>query len=314
MPRDGSPPSGADKPQGPIAPMNIGEIATPPFAVLPDPARLFSTRAARLRALAAGHDLEGYLHFLAAICEAQARTVAATGLPAFPPTTLLARAREHGMPPISLGTFTPDAATETTFSVLLETLSVNADAVSAKPVINAIQNLPPAARGAMMLAVLMDDIPADEIASHVLAAAAVQVHFARLAAELDAGSLQKIATGACPACGGRPVASAIVGWEGAANTRFCTCAICATQWNVARIVCLSCGTEKGIVYHGLEGGSENVKAETCESCNSYVKILYQIKDADLEAIADDVASLGLDLKLREEGIARASANPFLLGY
>lgn len=317
MPRDGSPPGfpgGTGKPPGPIAPMNIGEVATPPYAVLPVPARVFGVRAARLRKLASGHELEGYLRLLAAIADAQGSIIPHLPAVALPDREQLAQASAHVMPPISLGAFMPDAVSDATFAALLEALRHNAEAASARAVIDTLSAADEAARRAMMLAVLMDDVPADAVAAHVLAAAAVQVHFARLASGLDVSTLKKVADGACPACGGRPVASAVVGWEGAANTRFCTCSLCATQWNAPRIVCLSCGTEKGIVYHGLEGGAETIKAESCESCNSYVKIMYQIKDADLEAVADDVASLGLDLKLREEGLARASANPFLIGY
>ena len=45
----------------------LGEIAKPPFAVLPDPAALFAGRARRLAVLAPGHQLEPYLRFLAAV-------------------------------------------------------------------------------------------------------------------------------------------------------------------------------------------------------------------------------------------------------
>jgi len=46
----------------------------------------------------------------------------------------------------------------------------------------------------------------------------------------------------------------------------------------------------------------------------YLNILQQQKDPDLEPIADDVASLGLDLLVRELGFWRGGAKPFLLGY
>jgi len=46
----------------------------------------------------------------------------------------------------------------------------------------------------------------------------------------------------------------------------------------------------------------------------YLNILQQQKDPDLEPIADDVASLGFDLLVRELGFWRGGANPFLLGY
>jgi FdhE protein len=44
------------------------------------------------------------------------------------------------------------------------------------------------------------------------------------------------------------------------------------------------------------------------------EILYQVNDAALEPMADDVASLGLDMLLAEEGWKRGGHNPFLLGY
>ena len=55
-------------------------------------------------------------------------------------------------------------------------------------------------------------IPFEAIAEHALVAAALQVHFARMAAALDAAALTPVGDGACPACGGPPVASLVVGW------------------------------------------------------------------------------------------------------
>ena len=52
-------------------PVPIGEIATPPFARLPDPAKLFKTRAERLRFLAPSHHLGPYLRFLADLSDIQ---------------------------------------------------------------------------------------------------------------------------------------------------------------------------------------------------------------------------------------------------
>jgi FdhE protein len=45
-----------------------------------------------------------------------------------------------------------------------------------------------------------------------------------------------------------------------------------------------------------------------------MKVLYQTKNNALEAIADDVATLGLDLLVRELGFRRGAVNPFLIGY
>jgi FdhE protein len=45
-----------------------------------------------------------------------------------------------------------------------------------------------------------------------------------------------------------------------------------------------------------------------------VKILHHQNDRSLDPVADDVATLALDLLLRQSGYRRGSVNPFLLGY
>jgi len=42
--------------------------------------------------------------------------------------------------------------------------------------------------------------------------------------------------------------------------------------------------------------------------------MYQQQNPALDPVADDVASLGLDLLVRETGFRRGGVNPFLLGY
>jgi FdhE protein len=81
-----------------------------------------------------------------------------------------------------------------------------------------------------------------------------------------------------------------------------------------RVTCQLCGSTDGISFRSIEGRPDTVKAETCEKCRGYVKILYQVKDPTLEPLADDVATLGLDMLLVEEGWKRGGQNPFLLGY
>jgi FdhE protein len=81
-----------------------------------------------------------------------------------------------------------------------------------------------------------------------------------------------------------------------------------------RIKCTLCSSTEGISYREVEGGDGTIWAETCDSCHGYVKILHQHKNPDLDPVADDVASLGLDLLLREGDYRRGSVNLFLLGY
>lgn len=87
-----------------------------------------------------------------------------------------------------------------------------------------------------------------------------------------------------------------------------------TLWNYPRIKCTLCGSTKEIAYQEIAGGPSTVKAETCGSCNRYVKILEQREDASLDPVADDVATLALDLLLGDSEFRRGAVNQFLLGY
>ena len=62
----------------------------------------------------------------------------------------------------------------------------------------------------------------------------------------------------------------------------------------------------------LEGGNGAIKAEICSECQGYAKMLYQAQDMAVEPIADDLASLGLDIKVSEAGWSRHAPNPYIV--
>jgi len=292
----------------------IGSEAKPPFAVLPEPATLFAHRAERLRDLARSHELAAYLTLLAGIASAQHRAQEGLAEPELPPRDVRDRAHQFAMPPLDRARFAPDTAFRATLDRLLDLLRAVPMPEMARAALDRLSWLEEAARDAMMRDVLAESIPMAELAEHTFVAAALQVHFARMAARLDAVALVPVADGACPVCGGPPVASLVVGWQGAHGTRFCACSLCATLWSYVRIKCVLCGSTEGIAYQEIAGGAGHVKAETCNKCRSYVKILQQQNDPALEPVADDVASLALDLLVREAGFRRGAFNPYLLGY
>lgn len=291
----------------------IGEVSAPPFVRLPEPALLFARRAQRLNALAAGHQLGPYLRFLAGLAEVQQGIQGDLPDPALPDHEAIERARTFGMPPLDRNSPPLDVAVETLERLISVTSTIEKPAAAADA-LDRLKQATPAERDGMMSNVLADAIPVEALAEHVYVAAALQVHFARLAARLDASALVPVGEGACPACGGPPVSSMVVGWQGAHGSRFCACSLCGTLWNYVRIKCTLCGSTEGIGYQEIDGGPGIVKAETCDSCGCYVKILHQHKDPALDPVADDVATLGLDLLVREGGYRRGSFNPFLIGY
>ncbi len=295
-------------------PTHIGDVSAPPFAVPPDPAVLFSRRAARFRDLAPGHALAPYLSFLAELSAAQHEALRELPEVVPPSRDDLARAREFAMPPLDRGRFEPDATFDATLDALFDRCGAIPAPDAAKAALARVRAADANERLLLARNVLADAITVETLAEHVFVAAALQIHFARLSARLDPATLVPIADGVCPACGGAPGVSIVVGWHGAHGARFCSCSLCATLWNYVRIRCAACGSTKGIGYREIEGGAGAIKAECCDECGSYLKILYQTVDPALDPVADDVASLGLDLLVREDGARRFGVDPYLIGY
>jgi FdhE protein len=295
-------------------PSVISDILKPPFVQLPDPARVLGKRAERLRSLAEGHNLSDYLRFLADLTDAQVRILQDLPEPVMPSADVIARAKEHAMPPLDRNSFSSDAAFDATLERLIAAAADIKMPEAARGALDHLRKADKAAREIMIRNVLADSIPVEELAPHVLMAAALQVHFARLAQRLDKDALVPVGDGACPSCGAPPATSAVVGWPTAPGARYCSCSLCGTLWNYVRSRCTVCGSTAKISFQEVEGTGGEIKAETCGSCNSYVKVVYQQKNGELDPIADDVASLALDLLVRELGFRRGGFNPFLLGY
>lgn len=294
-------------------PSVISNIPTPQFARLPDPGPLFSAREARFVALAEGHDLAPYLKFLSGLCRVQATIQADLPEPDAIAPEALERARQHGMPPLDRGHFTADAAFTATLDRLLLRAADLDMPMQARAALDKVTKADACERARMVENVLAEAISVEALAEHIFIAAALQVHFARLAARLDAKSLHSVGDGACPSCGGAPTATVLVNWPRTPGARYCSCSLCGTLWNYVRSKCTLCGSTRKILFQEIEGAG-NIKAETCDDCHGYMKVLNHQKDDRLDPVADDVATLGLDLLVRELGFRRGGVNPFLLGY
>ena len=294
-------------------PSMIGGIAKVPLARLPDPGAIFATRAGRLDFLAGYNaNLAPYLRFLAGICRAQQDLARELPAPDPVPADRIELARASRMPPMDRNAMRAGLALA--LDRLIEKLAGLDMPEPARLALDALRQASPADRDWVMTNVLTDTIPEDSVAPHLFAAAALQVHAAMLAATLPAERLVPIRIGTCPACGGRPASSMVTENMGAEGARYCACATCQTLWNEVRVKCTCCGSTKGITYRSVETDEATIKAECCRECGKWVKIMYQNKNPTLEPIADDVASLGLDLMMRDTEWARGGYNPFLAGY
>lgn len=294
-------------------PSMIGGVAKVPLARLPDPAALFATRAARFEFLAQhSPNLAPYLRFLAVVAQAQAAMVQELPSPQPPSADFIQRARANRMPQIDRNELRPDLGAA--IDLLSDRLAGAAMPQPARLGLDALKSSQGADRDQVMVNVLTDTIPTDSVAPHLFAAAALQVVAAMRAATLHVEQLVAIRPGTCPACGGRHAVSMVTENIGAEGARYCSCATCQTLWNEVRVKCTCCGSTKGISYRSVEVEDATVKAETCRECSHWVKILYQNKNPTLEPIADDVASVGLDLMMKETEFRRGGYDPFLVGY
>ena len=81
---------------------------------------------------------------------------------------------------------------------------------------------------------------------------------------------------------------------------------------MVRVKCSHCESTEGIHYHTIEGSKDVITAETCDQCGTYRKVINQEKDPLAEPLADDLASLTMDLLMSESTrFQRSSANPLL---
>ena len=295
-------------------PTLIGGVPKPPLAFLPEPVKLFQARARRFVFLAESNELAPYLSFLAELSRLQAR-LAAT-LPAVEPLPAeqVAKALGAGMPPINRSLLADDAGLADTLHALLEGAAELDMPEAAREALDAVRGADAETRQWLLGNVLADNISTEAPAAHLFVAAAVQVHLSRLAATLDPEILVPVSVGVCPACGGRPATSSVMGMQGIENIRYASCGCCATRWNEVRVKCLCCGSTKGISYRSVGTDDATVKAELCNECKSWVKIFYQVRNASLDPVADDVGSLGLDMLMRDTDFTRGSFNPFIVGY
>jgi FdhE protein len=290
---------------------------------LPGRELVFARRAARLRKLAAGSALGDYLQFLAALVDAQHAALAHLAVP-MPAAPHIERSGEHGMPPIHAATWPRASQWRETLEFLCAALAARTGfPAGVSDSIATIRRATPAWIEAQATSILEARNDAIDIAVATVVMAALQVHWVALAAHFVADEVKALdVPGVCPLCGSLPVASMVCAQSPYQGYRYLHCALCATEWHMVRVLCSQCGASgKNIAYQTLEAnaadkdsseeGGAAVRAETCEQCHAYRKILYQEKDTGVEPVADDVASVALDLLLAEEGYHRASGNPLL---
>ncbi len=279
--------------------------------LLPVMASLFADRAARFDALASGHSLGDWLSFLGQLSRAQQAALNALPELALPDAATLEQARTHGMPPLDPAT--RPVAWRDALRQIADQLAADAPA-AAREIFAVLLAASDDELEKLADALLSGEPTTEQAAQLPFIGAALQVAYTRLASQLDASQLQALdAHGVCPCCGSLPVASVVRLGAAINNLRYLHCSLCNSEWNVPRAVCTTCGSDKELSLQEIEGAKGTVRAECCDGCKSYLKIVAQEKDPHVDPVADDLATLALDMLADEAGYERAGPNLLLMG-
>ncbi|TYL43960.1 MULTISPECIES: formate dehydrogenase accessory protein FdhE [Dickeya] len=269
---------------------------------------LYRGRAERLRQLAQDHPLADYLLFAAGVVDAQEKVH--HDHPLEKDLTDLVR-NSAGRPPLDAATLTRDPHWHALLQALIEELKAGAGG----QVLATLENLE-------KMSVQQWDALADALLSQQFTAqdndkapfvwAALSLYWAQMATQLPgrAQAEQGEHRQFCPVCGSMPV-SGVVQIGTTSGLRYLHCNLCETEWHMVRVKCSNCEQAGKLHYWSLDDENAAIKVESCDDCGTYLKLLYQEKDHRVEAVADDLASLVLDVKMEEEGFSRSSINPFL---
>lgn len=262
--------------------------------IQPDLAGLYSRRAARLRALADGHDLADYLLLAARVAEVQASLAPGAG----------------GSGPADARAIPQEGHWGALLDRMIKRLAHDVPAPVA-PHLAALRALPADARLGAAQALTegrFDAVPA-AIAPFLWAALSLQCASAARAAPVpDSGPAEHAS---CPVCSTAPVASLILIGD-RQGMRYLHCALCESQWHMVRAKCTNCGDASELDYLSFDTPEATVRAESCGVCHGYLKVISLERDPQAEAVADDLASLALDDAVTAEGYQRTGFNPFAL--
>jgi FdhE protein len=282
-----------------------------PVFIFPDPSRIFLDRSRRFADLAEGHTLADWLSFLGRLTQTQHELLQGYPPLPLPDDAALTLARKHLLPPISASSWPRDpywrqVLLSLTKDLLPQTLA------PAQETLKRIQAMEDTALEALADRVLRIELDGSDRDCLPFIAAALQVHWTALAAALDRTKIVPLdEPGVCPCCGFLPVASVVRSDGEVTRLRYLHCGLCNTEWHLERVTCAVCRDSNGIAYLSVDGSDQAACAETCDACRSYLKIFYREKLPQADPVADDLATLALDLLVDEAGYNRMSPNLLL---
>jgi FdhE protein len=290
-----------------------GGVTAPDAIILPDSATRFAVTSMRLKILSAGHPMRQWLNFMAELAAAQHQAVMALGALPMPTADEIDAATGAGMPPLTTMSHRRAPAWRDGLARILDTMVLTELPAQAREVAARLRATPSGEVEHLAGQFLLRHVGIEEAGAVLYIAAALQAYLTALAGRLPVARLQLLPQrGLCPSCGSTPSAGLITATGKTPGARYLYCSLCSTAWNHVRATCITCGESRQILLESIAGDESAVKAETCGSCGSYSKLIYQKQDPQADPYADDLATLGLDILVAEAGWSRHAPNPLLL--
>lgn len=276
-----------------------------PAVLFANPKNLYQRRAKRLRELAKDHPLSDYLLFAADVVESQLTTLEKNPLPK--------QNIEHltGVEPLDAKTFKRDSIWRDYLSEILHEIKPKANEQIAAT-IESLEKASSAELEEMATHLLSQEFNLVSSDKAVFIWAALSLYWLQLAQQIPHASRLENTENIhhCPVCGSLPVSS-MIHISTSQGLRYLHCVLCESEWNLVRAQCTNCNGHDKLEMWSLNEELALIRAETCGSCESYLKMMFQEKDPNVEAVADDLASIFLDVELEEKGFARSGLNPFI---
>ncbi|MCX7898113.1 MAG: formate dehydrogenase accessory protein FdhE [Rhodocyclaceae bacterium] len=292
--------------------MSAGEVPASGAApkILIAPTDVFTRRAARLYELAQGHALGDWLTFLGALADAQQRCLQKAPAPTLPSSAQLARSKEYRMPPLLAQSLPRDPLWRAIFRCLAENLMPIAPQALREALVPLGTNAD--RLEAIAERVLHTDLGGEDALLQPIIASALEVYWTSMAQSLAITAITPLDVGSvCPCCGFLPVAAVLKSVADFANLRYLHCPLCNCEWHFVRAKCVSCGSEEHVSYRFLEDEAgcrrDDVRAEACDACKGYLKVI-NLEKSGGDPVADDLATLTLDLLMDQEGYGRIGPN------
>lgn len=276
-----------------------------PPVLFANPKNLYQRRAKRLRDLAKDHPLADYLNFAADVVESQLSTLARNPLPAQQFADL------NAFEPLNAKTFPRDGIWREYLAEILAEIKPKANPQIAAT-IESLEKAGTAELEEMATHLLSQDFNLVSSDKAVFIWSALSLYWLQLTQQIphtsEMDNMENLHY--CPICGSAPVAS-VVQIGTSQGLRYLHCTLCESEWNLVRAQCTNCNEHGKLAMWSLDEELALVRAETCGDCNSYLKMLFQEKDPHVDPVADDLASIFLDVEMEEKGFSRSGFNPFM---